>query len=483
MRVLGVNALFGFESQVQISGGFVVGIITGTGMYLPALPMPQGLRIARNIDVKDEEDRRLVQLQAQIETISNRNRALMKQDTMCVIPAEYNAERMRMDSEDKAKRTALRKLKKRDGSSQVDSRKQSMCDDPSSAGAVADEEKLDSSSDSSSDSDDDVNADLNQDNKNPFVLEIDDETDEDLMSVLLEQPLPEGISICNTDSLPGTTQCGANIHLFLSVKRVEWDEEHTRDTRVNVLFSHVFKMLFTSLIFKLRAFAPCVVCGLRTRVALAGDNMIEVVLMGMAMLAGPGGEPSLEDDSPNAPDNESDDASPSLRLQILNNNANFITPASPTKDLSVPSAFTHSREWIELTPLSYVPGAKILRYLGRITLHFIKESWTVREIGGLGAFFHLFLSEAIAVVRAHVRALGGNAMLSFRLVPIESSQLYRNQVYNMISVTGDAVLLEREQNPLPVGWHTSPISRDSSHVDYFSNNDTPVPTYRRDSLA
>ncbi|CAK4738250.1 unnamed protein product [Aphanomyces euteiches] len=441
MRVLGVNALFGFESQVQISGGFVVGIITGTGMYLPALPMPQGLRIARNIDVKDEEDRRLVQLQAQIETISNRNRALMKQDTMCVIPAEYNAERMRMDSEDKAKRTALRKLKKRDGSSQVDSRKQSMCDDPSSAGAVADEEKLDSSSDSSSDSDDDVNADLNQDNKNPFVLEIDDETDEDLMSVLLEQPLPEGISICNTDSLPGTTQCGANIHLFLSVKRVEWDEEHTRDTRVNVLFSHVFKMLFTSLIFKLRAFAPCVVCGLRTRVALAGDNMIEVVLMGMAMLAGPGGEPSLEDDSPNAPDNESDDASPSLRLQILNNNANFITPASPTKDLSVPSAFTHSREWIELTPLSYVPGAKILRYLGRITLHFIKESWTVREIGGLGAFFHLFLSEAIAVVRAHVRALGGNAMLSFRLVPIESSQLYRNQVYNMISVTGYFMIL------------------------------------------
>ena len=94
----------------------------------------------------------------------------MKQDTMCVIPAEYNTERMRMDSEDKAKRTALRKLKKKDGSSQIDSRKQSMGDDPSSAGAVADEEKLDSSSDSSSDSDDDFNADLNQYTKSNCMM-------------------------------------------------------------------------------------------------------------------------------------------------------------------------------------------------------------------------------------------------------------------------------------------------------------------------
>lgn len=102
------------------------------------------------------------------------------------------------------------------------------------------------------------------------------------------------------------------------------------------------------------------------------------------------------------------------------------------------------REWIELTPLAYIPGARVVQYLGRVTLHFIKESWTVRESGGLGAFHHLFLSEAIAIVRAHVRSLGGNAMLTFRLVPIESSQLYRNQVYNMISITGDAVMIERE---------------------------------------
>ncbi|ETV72921.1 hypothetical protein, variant 2 [Aphanomyces astaci] len=242
MRVLGVNALFGFESQVQISGGFVIGIITGTGIYLPALPMPQPLRITRNIDVKDDEDRRLVQLQSQIEAKSNRNRALMKQDAKCVVPPEFKAERAKIDSDDRlGHKRALRKLKKKDD---VIERKPSM-EGTVEVLVVADEDKG-SSSDSSSESDDEVvNSDSNGDNKHPFVLEIDDETDEDLMSVLLEQPLPEGVSICNTDSLPGTTQHGANIHLFLSMKRVEWDEEHTRDTRVNVLFSHVFKMLFT----------------------------------------------------------------------------------------------------------------------------------------------------------------------------------------------------------------------------------------------
>ncbi|ETV98354.1 hypothetical protein, variant [Aphanomyces invadans] len=495
MRVLGVNALFGFESQVQISGAFVIGIITGTGIYLPALPMPQGLRITRNIDVKDDEDRRLVQLQAQIETMSNRNRSLMKHDAMCVIPPEFKTDRIKIESDDKAHKRALRKLKKKEDSSATSVERKPSTGDVDVPATLGDDEKV-SSSDSSSDSEDEVSPDVNTDNKHPFVLEIDDETDEDLMSVLLEQPLPEGVSICNTDSLPGMTQHGANIHLFLSMKRVEWDEEHTRDTRVNVLFSHVFKMLFTSLLFKLRAFAPCVVCGLRTRVALAADNIIEVVLMGMAMLAGPelppvdtalpfgsaGGGTSFADDDDAAAD---PDASPSLRLQILHNASAFsqvAPPMSPSVDAAATAAFVgpNAREWIELTPLSYVPGAKILRYLGRITLHFIKESWTVRECGGLGAFFHLFLSEAISVVRAHVRALGGNAMLSFRLVPIESSQLYRNQVYNMISVTGDAVLLEREQSPLPVGWHTSPVSRlHTPHVNSFgSHTDDPpdVPT-------
>lgn len=97
MKVLGVNAVFGFDSQIQIGGSLIIGLITGTGLYLPALPSPPTLRIERNIDVrrlfsgawwclcvdrcvslwsqvKDDEDRRLVKLQNQIEALSTFNK-------------------------------------------------------------------------------------------------------------------------------------------------------------------------------------------------------------------------------------------------------------------------------------------------------------------------------------------------------------------------------------------------------------------------
>lgn len=153
------------------------------------------------------------------------------------------------------------------------------------------------------------------------------------------------------------------------------------------------------------------------------------------------------------------------------------------------AATSYGREWIELTPLAYIPGAHVTRYLGRVTLHFIKESWTVRESGGLGAFYHLFVNEAIAIVRAHVRSLGGNAMLTFRLVPIESSQLYRNQVYNMISITGDAVMIERETSEVnfaypPSSWTLKSASRVAEEADdfaaattSFSADDAPMADY------
>jgi len=48
---------------------------------------------------------------------------------------------------------------------------------------------------------------------------------------------------------------------------------------------------------------------------------------------------------------------------------------------------------IEITPLSFVPNQRVVLYLGQINLHFIRESWAVREIG-LGNFFQMLLNEA-----------------------------------------------------------------------------------------
>ena len=94
-----------------------------------------------------------------------------------------------------------------------------------------------------------------------------------------------------------------------------------------------------------------------------------------------------------------------------------------------------------MTALEYIPGARVVRYLGRINIHMIKESNTVREGGGLGAFFLEFLHQADALAKAHVEGLGGNALLSYMVVRRETGG-QKNQTYSLVSLTGDAVLVK-----------------------------------------
>lgn len=95
---------------------------------------------------------------------------------------------------------------------------------------------------------------------------------------------------------------------------------------------------------------------------------------------------------------------------------------------------------IDITSLSYIPGAKEYHYLGNLSFSFVRETGSVRENGGLNGFIHCFLMEVFAIVRAHVSALGGNAFLSLRLQ--QSCIWYhsnKNQAQCLISVAGDAV--------------------------------------------
>ncbi|CAI5746879.1 unnamed protein product [Peronospora destructor] len=334
MKVLGVNAVFAFDSQIQVGGSLIVGVITGTGLYLPALPPPPTLRIERNIDVKDDEDRRLVQLQTQIEELSKFNTDRLHRGRICIVLPEHafctgsrnvhnqlqasNSHSSDQDNENgkgfgrslqmthfrssrRPRRRQLPRPPSDDGShAQITTNAVSAAAPeivamlaaegtgdsrtPSASQTSLDSKTLSSSSESSSESEEEAFVDGYSDSKKTFVLEIDDETDEDLMSVLLEQELPEGIYICNTDRLPGDFVPAENVHLIVSMKRVEWDEDRMRDTRLNELLSVVFKELFASLLFKVRSYAPCAICGLKTRVAVASETMLEVVLSGMVVL-------------------------------------------------------------------------------------------------------------------------------------------------------------------------------------------------------
>ncbi|XP_051237655.1 C2 domain-containing protein 5 isoform X12 [Dicentrarchus labrax] len=107
---------------------------------------------------------------------------------------------------------------------------------------------------------------------------------------------------------------------------------------------------------------------------------------------------------------------------------------------------------VKMTPLSFLPGTRIIKYLGIINMFFIRETSSLREEGGVSGFLHSFIAEVFAMVRAHVAALGGNAVVSYSMkecVFMENPN--KNQAQCLINVSGDAVICVREtdQEPIP----------------------------------
>ncbi|KAM9754411.1 C2 domain-containing protein 5 isoform 16-T16 [Menidia menidia] len=100
---------------------------------------------------------------------------------------------------------------------------------------------------------------------------------------------------------------------------------------------------------------------------------------------------------------------------------------------------------VKMTPLSFLPGTRIIKYLGIINMFFIRETTSLREEGGVSGFLHSFIAEVFAMVRAHVAALGGNAVVSYSMkdcVLMENPN--KNQAQCLINVSGDAVICVRE---------------------------------------
>ena len=105
---------------------------------------------------------------------------------------------------------------------------------------------------------------------------------------------------------------------------------------------------------------------------------------------------------------------------------------------------------VEITSLEDIPGAVILRYLGSLSLHLVKETTSLRDAGGLARFVHQFITDTMCIARAQAAARGGNAIVGYRMRQITvMEQPGKNNGQAVISYLGDVVEVARQEVTSP----------------------------------
>lgn len=421
LKLKGMNALFGLRIQITVGENMLMGLASATGVYLAALPTPGGIQIAGKTPNDGSYEQHVSHMQKKINDTIAKNKELYE-----INPPEVSEEII--------------------GSPIPEPRQRSRF--------------LRSQSESS---DEVTELDLSHGKKDAFVLEIDD-TDamEDVHSLLTDVPPPSGFYSCNTEIMPGINNWTSEIQMFTSVRVIRLSSLNLTNQALNKNFNDLCENLLKSLYFKLRSMIPCCLCHVNFTVSLPEDELIQVTVTAVAITFDKNQalqtktqvEKSLQRAST---DNEEllqfplelcSDSLPSHPFPPAK--AVTVEKASPMsegnfRNRSAPPCANSTVGVVKMTPLSFIPGAKITKYLGIINMFFIRETTSLREEGGVSGFLHAFVAEVFAMVRAHVAALGGNAVVSYimkQCVFMENPN--KNQAQCLINVSGDAVVFVRE---------------------------------------
>ncbi|XP_032329061.1 C2 domain-containing protein 5 isoform X3 [Camelus ferus] len=466
LKLKGMNALFGLRIQISVGENMLMGLASATGVYLAALPTPGGIQIAGKTPNDGSYEQHISHMQKKINDTIAKNKELYE-----INPPEMSEEIIGSPIPEPRQRSRL----------------------------------LRSQSESS---DEVAELDLSHGKKDAFVLEIDD-TDamEDVHSLLTDVPPPSGFYSCNTEIMPGINNWTSEIQMFTSVRVIRLSSLNLTNQALNKNFNDLCENLLKSLYFKLRSMIPCCLCHVNFTVSLPEDELIQVTVTAVAITfdknqalqtAKTHAEKSLQRAST---DNEEllqfplelcSDSLPShpfppakgwsKHLESASSNSGIpaaqrdrcsswieliklkaqtirrgsikttvtVEKASPVgegnfRNRSSPPCANSTVGVVKMTPLSFIPGAKITKYLGIINMFFIRETTSLREEGGVSGFLHAFIAEVFAMVRAHVAALGGNAVVSYimkQCVFMENPN--KNQAQCLINVSGDAVVFVRE---------------------------------------
>ncbi|XP_064887856.1 C2 domain-containing protein 5 isoform X27 [Columba livia] len=463
LKLRGMNALFGLRIQITVGENMLMGLASATGVYLAALPTPGGIQIAGKTPNDGTYEQHISHMQKKINDTIAKNKELYE-----INPPELPEEIIGSPIPETRQRSRL----------------------------------LRSQSESS---DEVTELDLSHGKKDAFVLEIDD-TDamEDVHSLLTDAPPPSGFYSCNTEIMPGINNWTPEIQMFTAVRVSRLSNINLTNQTLNKNFNDLCENLLKSLYFKLRSMVPCCLCHVNFTVALPEDELVQIAVTAVAITfdknqtlqankapteksqqrASTDNEEQLQfplelcpdplASQPSLPAKEVLEGATShtgipaaqrdrcnswielikLKAQTIRRGSIKTTASldktSPLAEgylrhRSVPSCTNSTVSVVKMTPLSFLPGAKITKYLGIINMFFIRETTSLREEGGVSGFLHAFIAEVFAMVRAHVAALGGNAVVSYimkQCVFMENPN--KNQAQCLINVSGDAVIFVRE---------------------------------------
>ncbi|XP_066040477.1 C2 domain-containing protein 5 isoform X20 [Chamaea fasciata] len=445
LKLRGMNALFGLRIQITVGENMLMGLASATGVYLAALPTPGGIQIAGKTPNDGTYEQHISHMQKKINDTIAKNKELYE-----INPPELPEEIIGSPIPEPRQRSRL----------------------------------LRSQSESS---DEVTELDLSHGKKDAFVLEIDD-TDamEDVHSLLTDVPPPSGFYSCNTEIMPGINNWTPEIQMFTAVRVSRLSNINPTNQTLNKNFNDLCENLLKSLYFKLRSMVPCCLCHVNFTVALPEDELVQIAVTAVAITYDKNQAlqaskaPTEKSQQRASTDNEEQLQFP---LELCSDplssqpfspaKATSLEKASPLAEgylrhRSVPSCTNSTVSVVKMTPLSFLPGAKITKYLGIINMFFIRETTSLREEGGVSGFLHAFIAEVFAMVRAHVAALGGNAVVSYimkQCVFMENPN--KNQAQCLINVSGDAVIFVRESEleMLPVQPSTAAPQPTSSAGD------------------
>lgn len=409
LKIRSMNGLFGLKLQITVGENMLIGMASATGAFLAALPPPPTPRLLGQV-TSEEENVALLHLQKVL-------------------------------SEKVQKYRDQYQLNSIDFSSQ-----------PSPHSANTD------------DSDDDQSElELSAGNKDTFILQVDDMKDESLSAVIEDITPPTGMELCNTQIFPGYPQHSMmyNLQMFTQVYRQEIELDQKLKSEFNKFVDRLLRKIF----FKLRRMTPCCLCDLSFNVDIPEEDEIQIVVNGVCVAI----DYSQSCDKYNSEMHGSSAGKNILKTAGVGASGDVddmmfsmeeVTEGSGTsggvKVTKVPkpekvmkrlasTVFVKQPGRIDITPQAFIPGAKIVRYIGSYNFFFIRETTSNREMGGVCGFMHAFLAEVLSIVRANVASLGGNALVAYKMTQcVLMSNPHKNQCQCLINVSGDAVCTSKD---------------------------------------